>query len=1578
MRAFLLYFFTLLTTVAYTQNDQIEHIRSEVEIGISSGSNGTLSFPLDEYTINKRIIGGNVLIKLDLGEDYVIGEGDQFTGQVTINIEARKDGAVVNILPVTTTTLTVNQDQPRSYFIIKLSDLTETINGNEDLRLDELIISVSDAILPAGYYGNIINLSASGEIDLGLDANGLTTNAVSVEVNNQAYVSAKRARFSWTDSHPVTNYELQVLRLYNISVVTASNEQEITTVLDWSKALTFQGKASIDETNNSKHMTLTLAEGTGYYVFRVRPLGSYYPNGVADQRNWGVWSASDPDGTTKNLNLNTVSLPYFFFADPDENRNWIYNRVFTEHSKIKENLTFANGLQQPRQSQTYLPSQDVTLVTQTILDYSGRPSVTTIPIPLSGRVSSYKESLVKNASGELYKAKDFDKDENYQNPAATTPFDYYDNNADKSIPNASGYGYTRTIYYNENSGRIKEQSGVGETHKIGGKTTRYLYATPTDDELVALFGDEAPDAESVLKTITVDPNDVASITYTSKEGNVIATSLAFYQQNVGNLIDLDEPVTTTTVTDKITENSKGAGGFISTKRISLTQDNPNFQVSYSIECIEFEQLCQVATLDCSYQLAVDLIKLGNNGEVVERQSLIDQALSKVICQDIGDKSYKIVNQELPIDLPAGNYIIQKRLSVGNASLAISDNEETISAQVYPLAKLIAGWLDNVENTDMLAGFNKSLYNLSQAIANQTLATFQNDAALQADFPVNFSDKFLNEVYAEFKDQYYLEFQPAGYNPYGANADENPAVFTLGTPCCIINIPIKWMPPFDCETMGLADADGSGDYNTVNYLQFFDPANTVEAEFLPDFEGYALAYLSECIGPDFANEQALKNIIYSVYMDGWEIEGTFNMMIHHMLNDQYNTVNTVDGTAESKVQYDCDELLGCWEAQLSRLKDEICVKFNFYEENGRQNVSSAYDDEYAGDSRDDKYDKDHNNHFDDNFKGGFFLTKWIAKRKVSRRMRRLQAGGTDEGEAAPEIGQFHLVKEFLGCTGYQFAKIITPFDAEPLAADNATGYNYRVNSGTTPVPFDINHSVNYAGYFGGNSFYDNGFSGLKKLLVNPGTYGYSYVPLNNWDPKKRIKNDEGDFVPGPESLFPNIKNPIYAFKYFEYVDQYFTDPEGIRRSIYQPMELEVCFSDPNDCYQMDANGFIVTDASGTPIKVPCCSANPAFNAEGCFADTEYPGLNSSMVGYGTDGLGNPAKYIVTEFCERGRIKCPYTKDAWSSGQRYTFYNMLKNYKVPTGSAWEQMADFNLTCEDLSNDHQWYVYTGDLDAQAANGYPDLANDVTIGSYPIEYYTQLSLADNTTTFKYIMLEIETQLKDCNNGCDRRRNEFKGRLIKMLMEKCYEIGGCRTDDPSTFNIIPEEDIDLMVDGLVEACKSQCNLTTYSCQTSPCRSVDKAFTDIGFDRNEFKLNYGMGGYDPAFCDATSYSYEDATKCADIGNGISECDILDEVTGKVNLLSWYEYTKLKQVQEWDFDVDMPTMCLDANGNPIATDNDLTCCGAGANSSAGDTFVPKSQYEVNTTTPPDSNNPAVGTQVKSPTVGVNVTVNPSGN
>ncbi len=344
--------------------------------------------------------------------------------------------------------------------------------------------------------------------------------------------------FSWNYPCPETpNYQLQLLRLHNIAAE-KTTEEDITAVVDWSKALT------VETGSSKKYMKLTIAEGTGFYIWRVRPIGNKYPGGIANSANWGPWSDAPAQSSTIELNSSSlIPLYAFFYRQFDEDKNWIFTRTFTEDSKIAESISYANGLQQVQQNQKHLLSENSIIVNQTAYDFSGRPAVNSLPTPIVGTALGYVDSVMVHG-GKIFSAVNFDSSGNYLTPEPSNAgrlHKYYSElNPDKQIPNAEGYGYTRKLYYKDGTSRLHQVSSVGDTlgikkNSAESKTVTVYYSSVTEQELIFMFGDEAPSDTSVYKIITIDPNKTKNVTYINSRGDTIATCIAYSDTNIAFL-----------------------------------------------------------------------------------------------------------------------------------------------------------------------------------------------------------------------------------------------------------------------------------------------------------------------------------------------------------------------------------------------------------------------------------------------------------------------------------------------------------------------------------------------------------------------------------------------------------------------------------------------------------------------------------------------------------------------------------------------------------------------------------------------------------------------------------------------------------------------------------------------------------------------------------------------------------------------------------------------------------------------------------------------------------------------------------
>lgn len=528
-----------------------EHAEGEISQGqqIQYNINGNIEPLQNVNCTDRKVKKADLFIQVDLGETYERHAGSPNNFEVIFVLKVEAFGASNNLLSSFTVgnpiTLKLNEDEPEKRVSLDYTSLHQwsTPSGlASPTFVSYFKVTVQSYTQPNADAAvvNKVRLSVYDRLEIvrkATDASG--TPLLSVQKVGTV-LSSNPVTFHWTPNCVFPNYEFQLLRLYNIDDVEAkrNNPKNITANIDWSKALT------IETESNKPEITLTLAEGSGYYIWRVRPIGDFYEGGIANDDNWGLWSDW---GTSDLISIsNPVTTPnwIFYYEQFDAGKNWIYQRSFSEGGHINEQMTYANGLNQVKQSQVRLPSKNAVIASQTEHDFVGRQSLSSLPAPLlksDGSKKSalgYQTKLLATATapgGVLYTSKHFDGDPYNAAPVQggdVTTY-YSDNNPDKTIPTADNYPYSRTVYYTDGTSRVKESSGPGVTHKLKKDsdplnihTTRYSYATPSDEELIAIFGREAPAASTVQKVITRDANNTtASVQYISKEGKTIATCL---------------------------------------------------------------------------------------------------------------------------------------------------------------------------------------------------------------------------------------------------------------------------------------------------------------------------------------------------------------------------------------------------------------------------------------------------------------------------------------------------------------------------------------------------------------------------------------------------------------------------------------------------------------------------------------------------------------------------------------------------------------------------------------------------------------------------------------------------------------------------------------------------------------------------------------------------------------------------------------------------------------------------------------------------------------------------------------------
>ncbi len=142
----------------------------------------------------------------------------------------------------------------------------------------------------------------------------------------------------------------------------------------------------------------------------------------------------------------------------------------------------------------------------------------------------------------------------YYSGAASSAFQYRD-----YLPNAEGFVYAATEYFNDGQSKPKKNSGVGKELRMeGGRASQYLFGNAATSEVVRLFGSNAGLGLHYRKDVTIDPNNQATISYRDQEGRVIATALVGASPvNMEKLsTDVSSPLTVDVSRENFTQDGK--------------------------------------------------------------------------------------------------------------------------------------------------------------------------------------------------------------------------------------------------------------------------------------------------------------------------------------------------------------------------------------------------------------------------------------------------------------------------------------------------------------------------------------------------------------------------------------------------------------------------------------------------------------------------------------------------------------------------------------------------------------------------------------------------------------------------------------------------------------------------------------------------------------------------------------------------------------------------------------------------------------------------------------------------------------
>jgi len=230
--------------------------------------------------------------------------------------------------------------------------------------------------------------------------------------------------------------------------------------------------------------------------------------------------------------------------DANLNMNWILSRSFDASGNVTgESKRFFNYRGLALQTQTRSISAGHVLASGVIYDQYGRPAINTLSAPTMNSAFNYKSDFVTNADGGVYAYWNFDILKiNTPDPVGnatpgTLGWYYSDNNTVDGYVPSTGYPYNRTDFYQEGSGAVKRNAGVGETLRMGNGHESSGYTVAVINELSHYFqvrnkffpGTEVgASPTSILNgataTVMHDANGREVVSISSSDGKLLMTA----------------------------------------------------------------------------------------------------------------------------------------------------------------------------------------------------------------------------------------------------------------------------------------------------------------------------------------------------------------------------------------------------------------------------------------------------------------------------------------------------------------------------------------------------------------------------------------------------------------------------------------------------------------------------------------------------------------------------------------------------------------------------------------------------------------------------------------------------------------------------------------------------------------------------------------------------------------------------------------------------------------------------------------------------------------------------------------------
>lgn len=680
--------FVLSTLFSYAGN---EVLTARVQ-GIDFDNAATLIVKDDKFNqlqSTPGLVNKNVINTVTLGIDPSTTIFHSTTFTITVDVDVRYLDENYSWHSIGIKTLTVDYDPSNGTSYLDKDVLTFTGGHYVEIK----VLSINDGG-PLSVAPDDIYLDGTIKIERYYQFSSQDIPDYTQIEHQLSHANSRELIVTWDNIEGAEEYDLEWTWVNNYDVINGGSLP--TADIDFN----FKNNATRVRLSATKY-SIPLIYERGWILYRYRAIGiAGVDFNIPIEGVWSTQHTSVPEsGVIADYDAGNR---YEVLPHNNDELNWQYSATFAESGKQSTAVSYYDGTLRNRQSVAKLNTEDKVIAGSVLYDYQGRPAVNVLPSPIykdpsdadptAKQLSGYIENLnIGLLSGINYNKDDFDLDVGASCTSISNKMDavnsngaanYYSNqNSEKEgaqafLPDAAGFPFVRTEYTNDQTGRVRRQGGLGETHQMEtDHETRYLYGQPEQPELDMLFGNEAGLATHYKKNAVVDANGQVSVSYIDMHDRVVATALSG-QAPSDKVIPLASNVGPQTLSTHLIDfnhpSPDNRALLVTTDILVTSVGSQTFDYSFTTE--EYQE-CLPADIcfDCIYEVTISIKDECGNDLIAKDAS--GNSFTFPITEMVGNINfdtdcspiyYELDPDPITVDFPKiGTYSVYKELRVSD-------------------------------------------------------------------------------------------------------------------------------------------------------------------------------------------------------------------------------------------------------------------------------------------------------------------------------------------------------------------------------------------------------------------------------------------------------------------------------------------------------------------------------------------------------------------------------------------------------------------------------------------------------------------------------------------------------------------------------------------------------------------------------------------------------------------------------------------------------------------------------------------------------------------------------------------------